>query len=318
MGRIQVCGLLHQVFLREKEKRKMASSSRDRGSNTCDEETGMTSGTPVTTVETSSGPGNRTRTSRFTTTTTTTTTSTGRRMNSSGQETGRLSIWEVLGIVSTFRQNVERLKLYRATLSVVRFMAVLNFIYTVVGSAFLIIGLSPSVYEAMDINNSQSAQFLKLGVFVSLFAPLALSCDLLALRGLRSWRKALMLPWLVLYAILVALVMAVVLTGTFHEGFKWRYLLLGLCSLCFFSAWRQVRIQYSAMVLPRPTCCTVEDLATDLRARELPDVVTEPLPNDLPPKYEDLEQPPKYEEHAQEQEQAGQQAGHQQQQPLQQ
>jgi len=297
----------------------MASSSRDRGSNTCDEETGMTSGTPVTTVETSSGPGNRTRTSRFTTTTTTTTTSTGRRVNISGQDTGRLSIWEVLGIVSTFRQNVERLKLYRATLSVVRFMAVLNFIYTVVGSAFLIIGLSPSVYEAMDINNSQSAQFLKLGVFVSLFAPLALSCDLLALRGLRSWRKALMLPWLVLYAILVALVMAVVLTGTFKSGFHWRYLLLGLCCLCFFSAWRQVRLQYSAMVLPRPTCCTVEDLATDLRARELSDVVTEPLPNDLPPKYEDLEQPPKYEEHAQqqEQEQAGQQAG-QQQQPLQQ
>merc|ERR1711983_66812 len=89
------------------------------------------------------------------------------------QNFGRLSVWEVLGIVSTFRQNVERMKLYRATLSVVRFMAVLNFIYTVVGSAFLIIGLSPSVYEAMEINNKQSAQFLKLGVFVSLFAPLA-------------------------------------------------------------------------------------------------------------------------------------------------
>ena len=83
----------------------------------------------------------------------------------SGQESGRLSIWEVLGIVSTFRQNVERLKLYRATLSVVRFMAVLNFIYTVVGSAFLIIGLSPKVYEAMEINNNQSAQFLRLGKF---------------------------------------------------------------------------------------------------------------------------------------------------------
>ena len=89
------------------------------------------------------------------------------------------------------------------------------------------------------------------GVFVSLFAPLALSCDLLALRGLTIWRKALMLPWLVLYAILVALVMAVVLTGTFHYGFHWRYILLGLCCLCFFSAWRQVRLQYSAMALPR-------------------------------------------------------------------
>jgi len=277
-----------------------SSSSRDRGSNTCDEETGMTTG-----GNSAERHGNRTRTSRSTTTTTTN--STSRRLNISGQETGRLSIWEVLGIVSTFRQNVERLKLYRATLSVVRFMAVLNFIYTVVGSAFLIIGLSPQVYDAMEINNAQSAQFLKLGVFVSLFAPLALSCDLLALRGLRTWRKALMLPWLVLYAILVALVMAVVLTGTFHYGFHWRYLLLGLCCLCFFSAWRQIRLQYSAMVLPRPTCCTVEDLATDLRARELSDVISEPLPNDLPPKYDDLEQPPMYEEHVQQQQQQQQQ-----------
>merc|ERR1711997_632190 len=291
------------LFDEKKEKRKMASSSRDRGSNTCDEETGMTSGTPVTTVETSSGPGNRTRTSRFTTTTTTTTTSTGRRVNISGQDTGRLSVWEVLGIVSTFRQNVERMKLYRATLSVVRFMAVLNFIYTVVGTAFLVIGLFPKIYEALDIPHSASPQFLKLGVLVSLFAPLALSCDLMALRGLRTWRKALLLPWLVLYAILVALVMSVVLTGTFHSGFHWRYLLLGLCCLCFFSAWRQVRLQYSAMVLPRPTCCTVEDLATDLRARELSDVVSDPLPNDLPPKYDDLEQPPRYDEHVHQQQQ---------------
>jgi len=104
---------------------------------------------------------------------------------------GRLSIWEVLGIVSTFRQNVERLKLYKATLSVIRFMAVLNFIYTVVGSAFLIIGLYEKVHDALDINKRQAEQFLRLGVFVSLFAPLALSCDLLALRGLRTWRKAL-------------------------------------------------------------------------------------------------------------------------------
>ena len=136
----------------------------------------------------------------------------------------------------------------------------------------------------------------------------------MALRGLRTWKKALLLPWLVLYAILVALVMAVVLTGTFHAGFHWRYLLLGLCCLCFFSAWRQVRLQYTAMIFPRyslladfpwdasqfirfrPSCCTVEDLATDLRAREPEQVVTESPANDLPPKYDDLDQPPKYED----------------------
>lgn len=83
---------------------------------------------------------------------------------------GRLSIWEVLGIVSTFRQNVERMKLYKATLSVVRFMAVLNFIYTVVGSAFLLIGLSPKVYQAMELSSNQSTQFLRLGKFVLNYA----------------------------------------------------------------------------------------------------------------------------------------------------
>ena len=92
-----------------------------------------------------------------------------RRHNNSQNLTvqGRLSVWEVLGIVSTFRQNVERMKLYRATLSVIRFMAVLNFIYTVVGSAFLIIGLSPKVYEAMEIGEPQSAQFLRFGKQIS-------------------------------------------------------------------------------------------------------------------------------------------------------
>ena len=79
---------------------------------------------------------------------------------------GRLSIWEVLGIVSTFRQNVERLKLYKATLSVIRFMAVLNFIYTVVGSAFLIIGLYEKVHDALDINQRQAQQFLRLGKYI--------------------------------------------------------------------------------------------------------------------------------------------------------
>ena len=90
----------------------------------------------------------------------------------------RLSIWEVLGIVSTFRQNVERLKLYKATLSVIRFMAVLNFIYTVVGTAFLIIGLFENVHEAMGITPGQSGQFLKLGKFLKIlhcsFCPITM------------------------------------------------------------------------------------------------------------------------------------------------
>ena len=112
---------------------------------------------------------------------------------------------------------------------------------------FTPISYAPHLILSLNDNiiSTKSNLIFFSGVFVSLFAPLALSCDLLALRGLRSWRKGLLIPWLILYAIIVALVMAVVLTGTFHSGFHWRYLLLGLCCLCFFSAWRQVRLKYS-------------------------------------------------------------------------
>jgi hypothetical protein len=44
------------------------------------------------------------------------------------------------------------------------------------------------------------------GVFVCIFAPLALTADVLALRGLRLWKRSLLLPWLVLYAVIILLV----------------------------------------------------------------------------------------------------------------
>ena len=81
------------------------------------------------------------------------------------------------------------------------------------------------------------------GVFVCIFAPLALTADVLALRGLRLWKRSLLLPWLVLYAVIILLVMSVVLSGIFHRGFHWQYLLLAICSFCFLSAWRHVRYQ---------------------------------------------------------------------------
>merc|ERR1711976_1034870 len=93
------------------------------------------------------------------------------------QNFGRLSVWEVLGIVSTFRQNVERMKLYRATLSVVRFMAVLNFIYTVVGTAFFVIGL----------DGLTGSTYLEKGSLVALVGPLRHPCGLGHVRGLNRY-----------------------------------------------------------------------------------------------------------------------------------
>ncbi len=73
----------------------------------------------------------------------------------------RLSMWEVLGVVTSFRQNVERLKLYRASVSVVRFLSILNLTYTLVGAAFLILAFCPQ--WTTDFSDQQRFQFMKLG-----------------------------------------------------------------------------------------------------------------------------------------------------------
>ena len=86
--------------------------------------------------------------------------------------------------------------------------------------------------------------FLLLGVFISIFSPVALITDLLALKGLRQWRRGLMIPWLILYGILIALAFAVAITELYHRGIRWPLLLLAFCSLLVFSRWRHLSLQY--------------------------------------------------------------------------
>lgn len=103
------------------------------------------------------------------------------------------------------------------------------------------------------------------GLFVSIFAPLATCVDLMALRGLHTWRRAYLLPWLTLYGFVDVVLFAHALSGIFHFGFRWTYLVLMLCVFCLYSAWRHLRRQYAEMMLEPPTCRTIEQLASDIR-----------------------------------------------------
>lgn len=137
------------------------------------------------------------------------------------------------------------------------------------------------------------------GVTVAFSAIAASNTDLLALRGLKTWRRSLLLPWLFLYAFAISLILAYSLAGIFHHGFRWIYLILMVCSLCLYSAWRHIRAQYAEMARERPSVRTIEELAADIR--ETANTVNRGASGgsdaeDLPPKYEDLEQPPVYEE----------------------
>ena len=89
-----------------------------------------------------------------------------------------------------------------------------------------------------------SYSFYFVGVFISIFSPVALITDLLCLKGLRQWRRGLMIPWLILYGILIALAFAVAITELYHKGIRWPLLLLAFCCLLVFSRWRHLSLQY--------------------------------------------------------------------------
>ena len=83
--------------------------------------------------------------------------------------------------------------------------------------------------------------FFFSGLAVSVLAPLATCVDLLALRGLQSWRRGYLLPWLTLYGFINIILFANALSGIFHYGFKWTFLILMMCVFCLYSSWRHIR-----------------------------------------------------------------------------
>lgn len=71
------------------------------------------------------------------------------------------TIIEVISVLTSFRQNHERLKLYRVSLSVIRFLSILNFVYTLLGVTLLMLAMSSDLSQ--DFSNAQRDQFFRIG-----------------------------------------------------------------------------------------------------------------------------------------------------------
>ena len=131
---------------------------------------------------------------------------------------------------------------------------------------------------------------------------MALTADLLALRGLHQYKRVLLLPWLILYAVMLTLAFVVFLSEMYHRGLRWHLLLLGFITMMMFTRWRHINLQFKLMsVYPdKPTEQSINELAGEIRtaASTAQTVSNEDAFKNTPPppKYEDLEQPPRYEE----------------------
>jgi len=195
-------------------------------------------------------------------------------------------MFEVVSVLTSFHRNHARIKMLRVSISVIRFLSILNLVYTLLGITLLVMALCTNL--APEFNYEQRNQFYKIGLTVAVFAPLASMVDLFALRGLHRWRRGHLLPWLALYGFFLLLIASHAITGVVHQGFKWTYFVLILCAFCLYSSWRHIFRQYHDMTRDRPTPANLDELAQQINQHSGGPTVSESPANDLPPKYEDL------------------------------
>jgi len=237
-------------------------------------------------------------------------TSTSAPMNGSGNGGSRSirlgsngSVLEFLGAVNHFQHNIQRYRWYILSISTIRFLSILNVTYSIVGIVFVTLAHFPPENLVF-----QQLLFYRLGIVLLFFSPMALCADLMALHGLRQYKRVLLLPWLIFYAVMVALAFSVFLTEVFHRGLRWHLLLLGFVAFLMFTRWRHINLQFKLMSIypDRPTQQAISELAavvtsssSSSASSSLPHAATSDLLKNMPPpppKYEDLEQPPKYED----------------------
>jgi len=214
---------------------------------------------------------------------------------------GSSSVLEFLGAVSHFQHNVQRYRWYVLSISTIKFLSILNITYTLVGMVFVMLAFFPPSNPLFH-----QILFYKIGIAILFFSPLALCADLLALKGLRQYRRVLLLPWLIFYAVILALAFSIFLKQIFHHGPQWHLLLLFFVALMMFTRWRHINLQFKLMSIypERPTEQSLSEFAAAVHQSAIataqgPSSSTasmlygKPAP---PPKCEDLEQPPKYED----------------------
>ncbi len=85
--------------------------------------------------------------------------------NLSRQRPLGLSAWEILGAVSAFKYNVDRMRFYKSSISTIKFLSILNITYTVVGVVFLFLSMFPTT--DMNFTYYQKQHFFRLGKYIN-------------------------------------------------------------------------------------------------------------------------------------------------------
>merc|ERR1712080_765457 len=197
-------------------------------------------------------------------------------MGSEQQVVSMDTVRDLSSALWTLRTSQEAARLLRTSLSLLRCFLFFDICYLIGGITLMSMALSNQV-------NDQENRMVFAGGLLTLFGSLSAMCNSLASHGLRTWRRAFLLPWLLFFLLLhLAQVFY-----QYHLRLKWEHLFLFLATYCLFSCWRHIHKQYLLMAFPRPEQVVV-DVESVVRDYLRPPTSQSP-PGDLPPKYEEVQ-----------------------------
>merc|ERR1712200_36415 len=182
----------------------------------------------------------------------------------------------------SLRTSQEAARLLRTSLSLLRCFLFFDICYLIGGITLISMALSNQV-------NDQENRMVFAGGLLTLFGSLSAMCNSLASHGLRTWRRAFLLPWLLFFLLVLAFLFLHLaqVFYQYHLRLKWEHLFLFLATYCLFSCWRHIHKQYLVMAFPRPEQVVV-DVESVVRDYLRPATAHSP-PGDLPPKYEEVQ-----------------------------
>merc|ERR1712080_604150 len=183
-------------------------------------------------------------------------------MGSEQQVVSMDTVRDLSSALWTLRTSQEAARLLRTSLSLLRCFLFFDICYLIGGITLIAMALSNQV---KDQDNR------------------------LASHGLRTWRRAFLLPWLLFFLLVLAFLFLHLAQVFYHYHLrlKWEHLFLFLATYCLFSCWRHIHKQYLVMAFPRPEQVVV-DVESVVRDYLRPATAHSPA-GDLPPKYEEVQ-----------------------------
>jgi len=197
---------------------------------------------------------------------------------------------QLTGALWTIRTTEETLRVLRTTHSLLRFFFFFDICYLISGIALITMALSSRL--------DNRGQMVLYGGIFGLFATISALCNFLATQGLRAWRRNLLLPWLIFFLVVIALVTMNMIRDLWSHRVQWRHVFLFFGNLLIFSCWRHMQKQFLLMSFPRPSSSII-DVEAMVREALSSDPEEDQQNKDAPPRYEEVQQeelPPQYDE----------------------